>query len=263
VFETNLDNLDEGDTVPYSYLSDIITDSRIEDDVCQFRFGPQITDYFGNRLLIGELTQLKTVVSVQIIFYDESNDIVNDDSGNPIQYSSSPHDLGHLLDILHQGFVFSYAKCLLKLQRDSNFNIHNLFFHFSNSSSISSESETNKNIESSIRKFILVNQTGIINGITSFSIDSKHQTYNVSVKCPMSATCMWLLDNKVIFGGPDTSVTLTFEQKDIGNRTLSYMAYCKRIRRTLASLLLSILPSTTRSKILNILYICKIQNNVT
>jgi hypothetical protein len=145
-----LDNLDEGDTVPYLYLSDIITDSRIEDGVCQFRFGPQITDYFGDRLIIGELTQLKTVVSVQIIFYDESNGIVNDGFGNPIQYSSSPHDLGHLLDILHQGFAFSYAKCLLKLQPDSNFDPRNIFFHFSKSSSISSESETNKNIELSI-----------------------------------------------------------------------------------------------------------------
>ncbi len=136
-----MDNLYEGDTVPYSYLSDIITDSRIEDDVCQFRFGPEITDYFGDRLLIGELTQLKTVISVQIIFYDDSDSIILDDSGNPIQYTSSRHDLGHLLDILHQGFVFSYAKCLLRLQSDSNFDLHNLFFHFSHSSSRTSESE--------------------------------------------------------------------------------------------------------------------------
>ncbi len=109
----------------------------------------------------------------------------------------------------------------------------------------------NRNIESLIRKFVLVNQTGIINGITSFSIDSIEQTYNVSVKCPLSATCMWLIDNKVIFEGSDTSVTLIFEQKDIGNRTLSYVAYYRRIRRTLASILLSILPCTTTGKIQN------------
>jgi hypothetical protein len=106
----------------------------------------------------------------------------------------------------------------------------------------------NKNIESVIRKFILVKQTGIINGITSFAIDSIGQTYNVSVKCPLSATCMWLIDNKVIFRGSDISVTLIFDQKDIGNRILSYVAFYRRIRRTLASLLLSILPCTTPGK---------------
>jgi hypothetical protein len=109
----------------------------------------------------------------------------------------------------------------------------------------------NKNIELLIQKFILVKQIGIINGITSFEIDSIGQTYNVSVKCPLSATCMWLIDKKVIFQGSDTSVTFIFDQKDIGNRTLSYVAFYRRIRRTLASLRISILPCTTSGNIRN------------
>ena len=141
VFAEHLDEFYEGDTFALRDLSDIITHRRIEDNICQFRLGPQITGYFGDRLLIGELTQLKTVVSVQIIFYDDSDSILLDGFGDSIQYSSSPHVLGHLFDILHPGLVFSYAKCLLQLRPDSNFDLNNLFFHFEHASSIVSESE--------------------------------------------------------------------------------------------------------------------------
>ena len=113
----------------------------------------------------------------------------------------------------------------------------------------------NKNIESGIRKFILVNTTGIIIGATSFSIDSMVQTYNASVECPSNSRCMWLLDNKVISKGPETYVTLIINQNCIGNRTLSYVAFNGKIRQTLASILLSILPSITQGKIFNIMYV--------
>jgi hypothetical protein len=131
----SLEEIYQGRTVIFSDLSYIVTDSRIEDDICQFRFNPQIMDYFSDRLLVGELTQLKTIISVEIIFYDDSDAIVLDNNGNPIQYKSSPHDLGHILDILYRGFIFSYAQCLLRLQPDSSLDFRNIFFHFSHPSS--------------------------------------------------------------------------------------------------------------------------------
>jgi hypothetical protein len=135
-----LDNVYPGDTVSVADLSEMIIDSKIEDNICQLEFDPKIINYFGERLLIGELTQLKTIISVQVIFYDESDDILFDDVGNPRQYTSTSHDLGHRVDILHQGFRFSYVKCLLRSQSDSKFDLSNIFFHFEESSSIPSES---------------------------------------------------------------------------------------------------------------------------
>jgi hypothetical protein len=61
---------------------------------------------------------------------------------------------------------------------------------------------------------------------------------------------MWLLDNKVIFRGEDTYVTLTFDKKYIGNRILSYVAYHGTIHQTLASLPLFILPNKKRGNII-------------
>jgi hypothetical protein len=136
-----LDSVYPGDTVSVEDLSEMIIGSKIEDDICQLEFDSKIVNYFGKRLLIGELTELKRIISVQIIFYDESDDILFDDVGNPKQYTSTSHDLGHLLDILYQGFRFSSVKCLLRLQSDSNFDLRNIFFHFEESSSISSESK--------------------------------------------------------------------------------------------------------------------------
>jgi len=136
-----LDNVYPGDTVSVEDLSEMIIGSKIENDICQLEFDPKILNYFGKRLLIGELTELKRIISLQIIFYDESDNILLDDFGNPREYPSTPDDLGHLLDILYQGFRFSYVKCLLRLQSDSNFDLQNIFFHFEDSSSISSESK--------------------------------------------------------------------------------------------------------------------------
>ncbi|CAF3246306.1 unnamed protein product [Rotaria sp. Silwood2] len=64
-------------------------------------------------------------------FHNDDGDIIRDIFGNPIQYTSNRQDLGHVLDILHPGFPFSYVRCLLRLQPNSNFDPHSLFFHFS------------------------------------------------------------------------------------------------------------------------------------
>jgi hypothetical protein len=94
-----------------------------------------------------------------------------------------------------------------------------------------------------------VSQTGIITGPTLFSIDSKKQMYQVSIKCPLGITCMWLLDGQVIAATSSTSVTLIFKPEHIGNRTLSYVKFIATKPTILASLLVCILPSTRRGKV--------------
>jgi hypothetical protein len=100
-----------------------------------------------------------------------------------------------------------------------------------------------------IRKFILANQTGVITGPNSFSIDLIGRMYNVSITCPNGATCMWYLDNYVINSTSSTSVILIFKPENVGNRTLSYAKIISNNPLILASLLLSILPSTIQGKV--------------
>lgn len=128
-----------GNTYLYDFLSNITSEISREGDTYQFRFSPDISTYMGERLLIGELTQVKTIVRVQITFYGDNDNAVCDDSGDPIQYTSTRHALGHILDILHRGFSFSYAKCLLTLLPGRSFNLQDLFFHFAQLSSTGSE----------------------------------------------------------------------------------------------------------------------------
>ncbi|CAF4616039.1 unnamed protein product, partial [Rotaria sp. Silwood2] len=73
--------------------------------------------------------------------------------------------------------------------------------------------------------------------------------YNVSANCTSGLTCVWLLDNEVISNTPNTTVTLEFALRHIGNRTLSYVGYSANTPRILASLPLSILPSTSPGKV--------------
>lgn len=112
-------------------------DDRIKDNTYEFRFDPQMIDYFGGQLLIGELTEVKSIVRVQVILYDADN--------NPLQFISETHDLGHLLDVKHPGYAFFSVRCLLELRASSPFNPRSLFFHFarllSTSASTSNESK--------------------------------------------------------------------------------------------------------------------------
>jgi hypothetical protein len=141
-----LDDFYPGNTLPFAVLSDMITDSRTENDVYELQFTPHLTDLFQSRILVGQLNNMDQIISVQISFHDENDDIIRDMSGHLIEYRSSRHDLGHVLDILHQGFVFSYAKCLLRLQPNSNFDPHSLFFHLSQSTPSRSKNSEIKEI---------------------------------------------------------------------------------------------------------------------
>jgi hypothetical protein len=129
-FENALNDFCPGRTFQYGDLLSMITDSRLYDDQYEFQLKSDFDNFMGDKLIIGQLSTIKQIIYVQISFHDENGDFVLDDEGTPITYTSSPHELGHILTILHQGFIFSYAKCLLKLQPKSNFDLRSLFFHF-------------------------------------------------------------------------------------------------------------------------------------
>ena len=63
---------------------------------------------------------------------------------------------------------------------------------------------------------------------------------------------MWLLDKEVVSGTSDPSVILTFHSEQIGNRTLSYVAFVENNPQTLATVLISILPNTTQGNAYNL-----------
>ena len=128
-WEESLDDLYDGDTFLRSDSPDMILGGTIRDDTYEFQLGPQLSGYYGGRLLIGELTETKNIISVDLILCDSSGNNIVDDFGNPIRCTSSPHDFGNLLDITHRGYDFAYMKCHLKLKPKARFKPHKLFFH--------------------------------------------------------------------------------------------------------------------------------------
>jgi len=66
---------------------------------------------------------------------------------------------------------------------------------------------------------------------------------------------MWLLNSTVISTSPNTSIVLTFGPNDIGNQTLSYVAFNENQPQILASLSLSILSSARQGNIENYMYL--------
>lgn len=111
--------------------------NRRFDDQYEFKFRSDVGNFLVDKLIIGQLTNLNQILAAQISFHDENGDFVRDNYNNPIIYKSTRQQIGHVLDILHQGFMFSYAKCLLQLQPNSDFDLHSLFFHFTHPSPIS------------------------------------------------------------------------------------------------------------------------------
>ncbi|CAF0817429.1 unnamed protein product [Adineta steineri] len=114
----------------------MISDSQLENDVYQLQFTCRINDLFHRQILIGQRNNINQIISVQICFYDEDGEIIRDNLGNPKEYTSNRHNLGHVLDISsEEELVFSYATCRLQLQPNSNFYPDSLFFHLPQSSS--------------------------------------------------------------------------------------------------------------------------------
>ncbi|UJR11143.1 hypothetical protein I4U23_015324 [Adineta vaga] len=224
-----------GNTFSISELSHTLIDSRKKGNSYSFRFRQEIMNYFNDRLFIGELTQLKTVNKVDVLFYDQSDRPVLDKYGDIIRYTSNIHDLGHALELIQLEFSFSSIEFLLKLQPEATFNKHNLFFHFSHTSSGT-------------------DVTGRIIGPTLYVIGSRKPMYTVTKTCPLGIRCGWFLNNDLIFNGPDTSVALDCNENHIGNPILSYVSITNGITQILASLTIRITFRREQSKLsLNLL----------
>ncbi|CAF1380906.1 unnamed protein product [Adineta ricciae] len=219
-----------GRTFSYSELSSVVTNIKMENDLCKLRFHRKFMDYCHNQVFIGELTELKTIIGIQMIPYGQDGSVALDDGGNPIECTSNPHDLGHILDIFNRRLSFYYIQCLIHLRPNANFNLQNLLFHFLHSSSK-----------------LPSTKKGIISGPTSVSLGSNETVYNVSIRCPSDCTCMWLLDDRVIVPQANSSVKLMFNEKNVGNRTLSYVKYIANKSTILASLSIIILCNSTQT----------------
>ncbi len=121
----------------FGEMKDMISDESRTDDGYEFNLSPNV-NLFRYQVLLSQIRNLNQIRSVKLSFHSQDDDIIRDSFGNPLEYTSSRQDLGHVLDILHQGFTFAYARCVLTLQPNSNFDPHTLFFHFAQSSSSSS-----------------------------------------------------------------------------------------------------------------------------
>ncbi len=61
--------------------------------------------------------------------------------------------------------------------------------------------------------------------------------------CPSNLFCMWMLDNISVAIDSNTSVALTFTPRQIGNRTLSFVAFINGNYRHLVSHSVSVKPA--------------------
>ena len=135
-WEDSLDALFDGDTLLCSDAPEMISDADGKDNVYEFDFSSQMLGSFDGRLLVGERTEVKSVVSVQVILAD--------DVGNRMEYKADSHDLGHLVYIAQQTYVPSSVRCLVTLQPNIRLNPQTLFFHISCPSPTPAESKERK-----------------------------------------------------------------------------------------------------------------------
>ncbi len=83
------------------------------------------------KLLIGTLDKMNQISVVYLSFHDMNDNIIENDNGGLLQYTSIPQDLGHFLEFAYEGFDFAYAKFRFKLRSNNNFDPNTIFFHFS------------------------------------------------------------------------------------------------------------------------------------
>ena len=112
-----------------SDLSQTMIDSRQQGNRFQCRFKPKVMDYFGGELYIDEMSRSKSIASVQATFYDDADEVVQNEDGDPMQYTSNARDVGHVLALAQRAFTFSYVTFDLKLQSDAAFDLRKLYFH--------------------------------------------------------------------------------------------------------------------------------------
>ena len=96
-----------------------------------FHIKYEINQVMESRLVIGGSSGADAIHSVTLTFHHADGGFLRDGAGRPIEYTSNRHDLGHIVDILHKRLSYAYARCLIQLEPDLDFDPKDLFFHFS------------------------------------------------------------------------------------------------------------------------------------
>lgn len=94
-------------------------------------FTSSIRDMLDQKIIVGSLNQLSSIASVAITFYDQDNTIVQDDGGRLLQFTSSPVDLGHELELFYHQSAYFCVKFVITVLSDVDFDPDKIFFHFS------------------------------------------------------------------------------------------------------------------------------------
>lgn len=106
------------------------------------RYNSEIKNLLHGKLLVGSLNRLIQILFVVLSFHDIDDNIIQDDFGQPLQYTSVPQDFGHLLEFSPIRFDYNYAKFIFKLLSDENFDPNSIFFHFAHPTQSTSTSLT-------------------------------------------------------------------------------------------------------------------------
>ena len=107
----------------------MMTATWLQPDQCELQFNSGLRDLVYRNLLVGSSGDVNQITSVTISLFMNDGDPLRNANGDPVQLCSSRHDFGHLLDGLDQYRDFASARCLLRFQPNSNFNLHHIFFH--------------------------------------------------------------------------------------------------------------------------------------
>lgn len=99
------------------------------------KFNAMIKKLLLGKLLVGSTNRLNQINSVLLSFHDRYGDILQDNYGQSLQYTSVPHDLGHFLEFPHNGFDYAFARLLFRISPDVNFDPNAIYFHFPRPSS--------------------------------------------------------------------------------------------------------------------------------
>lgn len=127
-----LDSIFNGVTHTRSSLPlDFISDSGWLNSNEYFLQCPSLTNQiFNGKFLIGSVQRVNEIDMMILSFHDKNNNVLQDEMGALLQYQATRLDLGHLFEILQREFDYAYARILLKLRPNSNFDPNLVFFSF-------------------------------------------------------------------------------------------------------------------------------------
>lgn len=112
-------------------LSPYIMTNQLYSDRYEFQLSPEFFNLFENRMLISAFSSSHLISSVSFHFFQSNGVPLRNQNNQPIQHFSERHDGVHFFNINHNHAQFSYARCLVNFEKNSKFDLHNLYFHCS------------------------------------------------------------------------------------------------------------------------------------